>query len=301
MLATAIWLPFVTLDGLFLSSAATKVPDGAWFTLLLAIILSCVFILWRYGKEKQWSAEGRARPELSAVVVRHENGKPKLSEELGGAELTNIKGLGIFFDKAGTKVPAVYEEFLKKFQAKQEVHVFLHLRALAMPVVADEDKYQVTRTSVPDCYRMILRHGYKDRPIRADLGNIVYLELRKAIIRSKMQTSPGASTPTESTAASATGSDIAPVSTEKTFTPQGVHEVDKATARRVVALDEAYKSQVVYVVGKEELRLLKESNNVFKRIVLGAFLWIRENTRAKIAQMNIPVEKLVEVGFVKEL
>jgi KUP system potassium uptake protein len=35
------------LDGLYLSSALTKVPDGAWFTLLLAILLASFFSLWR--------------------------------------------------------------------------------------------------------------------------------------------------------------------------------------------------------------------------------------------------------------
>jgi KUP system potassium uptake protein len=34
---------------------------------------------------------------------------------------------------------------------------------------------------------------------------------------------------------------------------------------------------------------------------LTIFLWLRDNTRAKVASMNIPVEKLVEVGFVKEI
>lgn len=56
MLVLAVWLVFATLDGLFLTSALTKLPDGAWFTLLLAVILASTFALWRYGKEKQWQA-----------------------------------------------------------------------------------------------------------------------------------------------------------------------------------------------------------------------------------------------------
>jgi KUP system potassium uptake protein len=36
-------------------------------------------------------------------------------------------------------------------------------------------------------------------------------------------------------------------------------------------------------------------------MILTVFLWIRDNTRAKVASMRIPIEKLVEVGFVKEL
>ena len=58
-LVLTVFIPFLALDGLFLSSAFTKIPDGAWFTLLLAIILSSIFVLWRYGKEKQVSAQHR--------------------------------------------------------------------------------------------------------------------------------------------------------------------------------------------------------------------------------------------------
>lgn len=47
------FLVFGALDGAFLSSALTKVPDGAWFTIVLAVVLAVVFILWRFGKEQQ--------------------------------------------------------------------------------------------------------------------------------------------------------------------------------------------------------------------------------------------------------
>jgi KUP system potassium uptake protein len=32
-----------------------------------------------------------------------------------------------------------------------------------------------------------------------------------------------------------------------------------------------------------------------------AFLWIRENSRTKVADMNIPFDSLVEVDFGKEI
>ena len=38
------FLVFGSLDGMYLSSALTKVPNGAWFTLVLAILLCTVFV-----------------------------------------------------------------------------------------------------------------------------------------------------------------------------------------------------------------------------------------------------------------
>ena len=87
------FLVFGSLDGLYLSSALTKVPSGAWFTLMLTAILSIVLFVWRYGKEQQWQAEMSTRVSLGQLVTVDEGGKLYLSPAEGGGELTEIKGL----------------------------------------------------------------------------------------------------------------------------------------------------------------------------------------------------------------
>jgi KUP system potassium uptake protein len=51
----------------------------------------------------------------------------------------------------------------------------------------------------------------------------------------------------------------------------------------------------------EEVKEVKEETIILRRIILSAFLWIRNYTRSKVQVLNVAVEKLVEVGFVKEL
>jgi KUP system potassium uptake protein len=198
-----------------------------------------------------------------------------------------IIGISLFFDKAGNMVPTVYEEFLHKFEARAEVEVFLHFRGLNIPHVSDEEKYSIGRTSLPNCYRMIVRHGYNDVAVTENLGDLVYSELRKYITQSSAQNSPAVANLSSSVEHSASNS-AATVS-------------DRKVAKELQVLDQAYAAQTVYIVGKEQLRLLKNTNNILKRVILYVFLWIRDNTRAKVASMKIPVEKLVEVGFVKEI
>jgi KUP system potassium uptake protein len=41
-----LFLTFAAFDGVYLSSALTKIPTGAWFTIVLATILSSIFVLW---------------------------------------------------------------------------------------------------------------------------------------------------------------------------------------------------------------------------------------------------------------
>lgn len=88
----AFFLVFGTLDALYLSSVLTKVPQGAWFTLLLAFILSTIFILWRYGKEQQWKAERSDRFQPGQLIKKNENGQVILTAAFGGAKITDISG-----------------------------------------------------------------------------------------------------------------------------------------------------------------------------------------------------------------
>src|SRR5438045_1961225 len=73
------WLTIACLDGLYLSSALTKVPNGAWFTLTLAGVLACLFILWRFGKEQQWQTEAADHFPTSHLVKKGEDGRVQLT------------------------------------------------------------------------------------------------------------------------------------------------------------------------------------------------------------------------------
>lgn len=92
ILVIVAFVVFAALDGVYLSSALTKIPDGAWFTLVLGGVLSGILILWRYGKEQQWKAEAGDRIWPSQFVSKYADGGLRLSPAFGGAEVTEIKG-----------------------------------------------------------------------------------------------------------------------------------------------------------------------------------------------------------------
>ncbi len=102
------WLFFVTHDGLYLTSALNKVPEGAWFTLTLAAILAGLFLLWRFGKENQWRAEAEDRFRPNELIKKGADDKLSLAMRWGGGSVTTIRGFGIYFDKTGVLTPTVY-------------------------------------------------------------------------------------------------------------------------------------------------------------------------------------------------
>ncbi|KAK6842032.1 hypothetical protein PG989_009434 [Apiospora arundinis] len=75
---------------------------------------------------------------------------------------------------------------------------------------------------------------------------------------------------------------------------------NEAVRSELAQLDRSYAAKVMYVVGKEQMKI-KQDTSIFRRIILTTFLWIRENTRAKIANLRLSMDRVVEVGFVKEI
>lgn len=79
------------------------------------------------------------------------------------------------------------------------------------------------------------------------------------------------------------------------------HSRVKARAlRERDTLDAAYEKQVIYILGKEQLRLSMGSI-LPRKIALSTFIRMRENTRKKQQEFNVPIDQLVEVGYIKEI
>ncbi|EMR64420.1 putative potassium transporter protein [Eutypa lata UCREL1] len=372
------WLFFATVDGLYLSSALTKVPDGAWFTITISGILACIFLLWRFGKENQWRAEAEDRFRPSELVTRDgsptttttttttaadppeddgdEDNHPKLrlTARWGGDGLSRIRGMGIYFDKTGINTPAVFAQFVRKIGAVPDATVFFHLHPVETPSVADEDRYAISRlgAAVPGCYRLVVRHGFMDEVITPDLAALIYEQVRGFIIRQAAEDAPlglpdvsAAATTAPSTTGTAEEKDSSTVASANLNVPSAVvfstHDTDTSSTRlnlpsnstgsgggapaeaeagkgkgrhreipvelrdqvirrELAKLDRAYASKVMYLVGKEQMKI-KMGTSLVRTITLASFLWIRDNTRAKIANLRLAMDRVVEVGFVKEI
>ncbi|EPE05218.1 potassium transporter [Ophiostoma piceae UAMH 11346] len=309
-----IFTVFALMDGTFMSAALTKVPDGAWFTLLLAFLLSSIFVLWRYGKEAQWTAE-------EAKHVPLETSMGMLS-----TPVSTVPGIGIFFDKLGDPVrpPPCFTQFLLKFAARPAVLVFFHMRPLDVPTVLAEDRYTVTRrrqrsgrTSakkaadgvdatgaaallLPNCYTVILRHGYAEDPLHPGIANDLIAQVDKYL--GEKIASAASSARTSSSAAPSTSS--------SSLAASAVAELQSGR----VSLRTASQSQIVYLLGKEAMRVNYMSplgkpgcsawvlvRGFVRRMLLETFLWIRENSRTKLADFAIDIDKTIEVGYLTDL
>ncbi|KAK9415306.1 putative Potassium transporter-domain-containing protein [Seiridium unicorne] len=313
------WLFFATFDGLYISSSLTKVPDGAWFTLTISGILACLFLLWRFGKESQWHAEAEDRFRPSSLVIKDNDGGLSLADRWGGGSLSRIRGLGIYFDKTGVLTPMVFTQFVSKFGAIPEAMVFFHLHPVEAPTVPDAERYSVSRLSaIPGCYRLVVSHGFMDEVISPDLALLVYEQVRKFIVRQAGgEVLPDESEIQDESVATSTsveqecdqGINESPAVSDVNGVVEGdekgkhrrpIELSDDRVKMELAHLDRAFANKVMYVIGKEQMRI-RTSTRIFRRMLLTLFLWIRENTRAKIANLKLSMDRVVEVGFVKEI
>ncbi|EHK39384.1 hypothetical protein TRIATDRAFT_231229 [Trichoderma atroviride IMI 206040] len=270
-IVTPVWLIFAALDGTYLSSVLQKVPEGAWFTIVLAAVLCSIFLVWRFGKEAQWKAESLDQLPLAALMKSDQSSSNSLvlNETFGGVPVSTVPGLGIFFDKTGdsTHLPACFTHFVIKFAARPSVIIFFHMRPLTVPSVPLEERYIVTHAhGLIDCYNVTLRHGYMDDVLHPGLARELVGQIELTISHSR-----------------------------------------RPNAAELETLRAAYRSQMVYILGKEAMKLKTGSSmtsrvtGFFRNFVLYIFLWMRENSRTKLADLNIDADKLIEVGFLKEI
>ena len=77
------------------------------------------------------------------------------------------------------------------------------------------------------------------------------------------------------------------------------------TNNEVAMLENAYRHKVLFILGKEELKIAPiEGRNpvkLLRMVLLGMYLYVRDNTRSRMANLTLPIDKVIEVGFFKEL
>lgn len=302
------WLTIACLDGTFLSSALTKVPDGAWFTIALAAVLACIFLVWRYGKEQQWLAEAEDRyPTSHFVSVSKDNTSLALTPRFDSMPMSTIKGFGLFFDKAGETTPIVFSQFALKLTAAPEIMVFFHLRPLETPSVPPSERHTVSRLAVPNCYRLVVRYGYNDEVVSRDLAAVVHEQIRGYLLPEAHRPAVSRLAIDEKSDAVATGvmsTDGTLASSSKAKGEDDERQMKKITNLRIdtqlARLDAAFAHKSLYIIGKESMKI-KDKTNIFRKTLLSIFLWMRENSRNKIANLRVPGDQLIEVGFLKEI
>jgi KUP system potassium uptake protein len=151
---------FITIDLMFLASGLTKLFEGAWFPILVGIILFTVLTTWAKGR-----ALMRARLEASALPL------PVFIKSTAGS-VHRVRGTAVFLSTSADVVPAALLHNLKHNQVLHERVLILNMKVEDVPLVAAERRIEV-QDAGHGFYRVVLHYGFMEEvDIPRDLAGI---------------------------------------------------------------------------------------------------------------------------------
>lgn len=143
---------FLVVDGSFFSAHITKVKEGGYVPLLLALAVYAVMYIWHRG--------------ISAITERVEE-RPipieKFMAELAAKGIARPPGTAIFLTRTLKHTPPVVAWYVDHAKALQQSVVAITVTTLSRPRVAESQRVSVTEIA-PGVWRVIARYGFMERP-----------------------------------------------------------------------------------------------------------------------------------------
>jgi KUP system potassium uptake protein len=154
-----LFVGMLVVELVYFASNISKITEGGWFPLVLAIILFTVMTTWRTGME----------------VLRAKKQMPQDQEDfaltmpLDGA--SRVDGAAIFFTATAYGLPTAFLHNLKHNKVVHETTVFMTVHFQDAPRVGDHERVQIERGS-NGLIRVRAEFGFREE---ADIGVVLRL------------------------------------------------------------------------------------------------------------------------------
>ncbi|KAH9743066.1 Potassium transporter 4 [Citrus sinensis] len=330
-LAGAFLLFFLAIEGVYLSAAFIKVPQGGWVPLVLSSVFMVVMYIWHYGTRKKYNFDLHNKVSLRWLLG--------LGPSLG---IVRVPGIGLIYSELATGVPAIFSHFVTNLPAFHKVLVFVCVKSVPVPYVSPEERFLIGRVC-PRPYRMyrcIVRYGYKD--VQRDDGNFENQLIQSIAEFIQME----AEEPQFSSSESSLDGRMAVISTRnvesstnliisvqeedigssssiqssKSLTLQSLQSVfdednpvrrrqvrfqlpsdpgmDPAVREELMDLIQAKEAGIAYIMGHSYVKARRSSSFVKRFMIDILYSFLRKNCRGPSVALNIPHISLIEVGMI---
>ncbi|KAA3464200.1 potassium transporter 4-like [Gossypium australe] len=334
VLLAAMFLVFFWFsEGVYLSAALMKVPQGGWVPLVLSVIFMLVMYIWHYGTRKKYNFDLHNKVSLKWLLG--------LGPSLG---IVRVPGIGLIYSELATGVPAIFSHFVTNLPAFHKVLVFVCVKSVPVPYVSPEERFLIGRVC-PRPYRMyrcIVRYGYKD--IQRDDGDFedqliqsiaefIQMEAgdaqfcssesssydgRLAVISSRTIQSSSSLIVTEREDCDG----IESIQSSKSLMLQSLRSaypddenpgvrrrhvrfevaaspgMDTGVREELMDLIEAKEAGVAYIMGHSYVKARRSSSYLKKLVIDMGYSFLRKNCRGPSVALNIPHINLIEVGMI---
>ena len=146
-------LAFLVVDVAFVAANGAKLLQGAWFPVVLGIVLFTMMRTWRRGREL-------LNAEIHKEGIRLDTFLPGLML----APPVRVPGTAVFLTASPDVVPHALLHNLKHNKVLHERNVFLTVETLAVPYAPQEKRLKIEPIAGDDFHRVIIRYGFMETP-----------------------------------------------------------------------------------------------------------------------------------------
>ena len=140
---------FLVVDGLYLASNLTKIPDGGWFPLLVAAVAFTLLTTWAKGRKLM-----RARLGEDAMPV-------ELFMQSATTRLERVSGTAVFLSSTQDGVPPALLHNAKHNKVLHERVIVVTVKVAKTPHVPPAERAEVAHPN-DGFFRVTLRYGFTD-------------------------------------------------------------------------------------------------------------------------------------------
>ncbi|KAK4359722.1 hypothetical protein RND71_021951 [Anisodus tanguticus] len=330
VLATSFLLLFWLIEGVYLSSAFIKIPQGGWVSLVLSLAFLTIMFVWHYGTRKKYNFDLHNKVPLKWLLG--------LGPSLG---IVRVPGIGLIYSELATGIPSIFSHFVTNLPAFHNVMVFVCVKSVPVPFVSPEERFLIGRIC-PRPYRMyrcIVRYGYKD--IQRDDGNFEDLLIQSIAEFIQMEAVEPQLSISESssfdgrmavisTRSVQSGSTLLvseedvgisnSIQSSKSLTLQSLRSacddenpqmrrrvrfrlpenpgMDPSVRDELSDLIQAKEAGVAYIMGHSYVKARRLASFQKKLIIDIGYSFLRKNCRGPAVALNIPHISLIEVGMI---
>nr|BAE93235.1 potassium transporter [Phragmites australis] len=326
---------FGSIEGIYLSAAVIKVPQGGWTPIALALVFMFIMYVWHYGTRRKYMFDLQNKVSMKWILT--------LGPSLG---IMRVPGIGLIYTELVTGVPAIFSHFVTNLPAFHQVLVFVCVKSVPVPYVPTDERYLIGRIGPREyrMYRCIVRYGYKDvqkddenfeNHLVMSIAKFIQMEAEEAASSGSYESSTeGRMAVVHTTDTTGTGLvvrdsiDAAGTSlsltrsskSETLWSLQSIYEQESGgglSRRRRVQFQiseeeradpqvrdelsdllEAKEAGVAYIIGHSYVKARKNSNFLKTFAIDYAYSFLRKNCRGPSVTLHIPHISLIEVGMI---
>jgi KUP system potassium uptake protein len=150
--AGAVAVGFLVIDGAFFAANISKVLEGGYVPLLLAIAVYGVMWIWHRGASSVQDSVEEALLPIDAFIA-----------ELQSRKIARVPGAAVFLTRTKHGAPPTMVWHVKQNRSLHEFVVLLSLTVVSTPRVEPQRRLAL-RAEAPKLWRVELRYGFMEHP-----------------------------------------------------------------------------------------------------------------------------------------